>query len=63
LTKKALVSIFEILWSLTFFEDIARVLRDNAEFLEKIETISKDNHNEPLKKAAAGLVWKLIQGI
>jgi hypothetical protein len=48
---------------LTFFEEIARTLRASSEFLKRIQTISKDNSNEPLKKAVDGLVWKLIQGI
>ncbi|CAF2736925.1 unnamed protein product [Rotaria sp. Silwood2] len=61
LTRRALVLIFEILWCLTFFEEIARVLRADLNFLDKIQTISKDNKNEPLKKAVDGLVWKLIQ--
>jgi hypothetical protein len=63
LVKRSLVLIFEILWCLTFFEEIARTLRVSSEFLKRIQNISKDNSNEPLKKAADGLVWKLIQGI
>ncbi|CAF0829826.1 unnamed protein product [Rotaria sp. Silwood1] len=61
LTRRALILIFEILWCLTFIEEIARALRADSNFLDKIQTISKDNNNEPLKKAIDGLVWKLIQ--
>ncbi|CAF3619897.1 unnamed protein product [Rotaria sordida] len=61
LTKKALALIFEILWSLTFFDEIARILRADSNFLDKIQTISKNQKLEPLKKAVDGLVWKLIQ--
>ena len=60
--KRALVLLIEILWSLTFVEEIAQTLRANLEFLSRIQTISQDNLNEPLKKAADGLIWKLIQG-
>ncbi len=62
LTGRPLVLIFEILWCLTFFEESACALRANSGFLQRIETISKDNSNEPLKKATDGLIWKLIQG-
>jgi hypothetical protein len=63
LSGRALVLTFEILWCLTFIEEIARALRANSYFLEKIQTISEDKSNEPLRKAADGLVWKLIKGI
>jgi hypothetical protein len=62
LTQRALVLIYEILWSLTFFEDIARALRANDAFLQKILTMSQDTTNRPLKKAVDGLYWKLVQG-
>jgi hypothetical protein len=61
LTDKANILIFEILWSLTFREESALILRSNKKFLEKIQSISQDSDNEPLKKAADGLVWKLIR--
>jgi hypothetical protein len=63
LSGRALVLTLEILWCLTFIEEIARALRANSDFLEKIQTISEDKSNEPLRKAADGLVWKLIKGI
>ncbi len=63
LTERAHVLIFEILWSLTFHEEVALVLRLNDEFLGKIQTISQDSEDEPLKKAADGLFWKLIRGM
>jgi hypothetical protein len=62
-TDKALSIILEILWSLTFREEGALALRSNKTFLDEIQTISKNNNNESLKKAADGLVWKLIRGI
>ena len=34
----------------------------NPELLEKVQAISKDSKDEGLKKAADGLVWKLIRG-
>jgi hypothetical protein len=48
---------------LTFHEEVALVLRRNDKFLGKIETISQDSEDEPLKKAADGLFWKLIRGM
>ena len=59
---KALVSILEILWSLTFFEDIARSLRTDTEFHALIQRIATSNPDEALKKAVDGLKWKLVQG-
>jgi hypothetical protein len=63
LSGRALVIVFEILLCLAFIEGIAGALRANTAFVEKIRTTAEDNTNEPLKKAAGGLVWKLIQGI
>ena len=62
-TDTALITTLKLLWSLTFREEGALALRSNKNFLDKIQTISKDNNNEPLKKAADGLVWKLIRGM
>jgi hypothetical protein len=62
LTDRAQILILETLWSLTFREEGALALRSNDKFLDKIQTISSDSKNEPLKKAADGLVWKLIRG-
>ncbi|UJR27657.1 hypothetical protein I4U23_008938 [Adineta vaga] len=61
LTGKAYVLLLEILWSLTFHDESAVLLRSNASFLKRIETISKESRDEALKKAADGLVWKLIR--
>ena len=63
LTGKAHVSIVEILWSLTFHDESALILRSDPTFLKTIENISRESHDEALKKAADGLVWKLIRGI
>ena len=62
LADKAQVLNLEILWSLTFREEGALALRSNENFLNKIQTMSKNSNNEALKKAADGLVWKLIRG-
>ncbi|CAF0801731.1 unnamed protein product [Adineta ricciae] len=61
LTGKAHVSIVEILWSLTFHDESALILRSDPTFLKTIENISRESHDEALKKAADGLVWKLIR--
>ena len=63
LTGKSLVLLYEILWSLTFSDNIARALRNNSAFVEKIQNISKGDNNEAMKKAVDGLVWKLLKGI
>ena len=63
LTGKSLVLLYEILWSLTFFEETARALRANADFLGKIEAISKGDSDGALKRAVSGLVWTLLEGI
>jgi len=62
LTGRAQILILEILWALTFHEQGALALRSNENFLNKIQAISTDSTNEPLKKAADGLIWKLIRG-
>lgn len=62
-TQTALPLLFETLWTSSFSQDVAAVLRDNAALLQQIQTISKDTRDESLKKAAEGLVWKLIKGI
>ncbi|CAF4274835.1 unnamed protein product, partial [Adineta steineri] len=61
LTEKALILLYEILWCLAFFEDIASSLSANPNFLDKILTISKDSNSMSLKRAVGGLIWKLIQ--
>lgn len=62
LTDRAQILILETLWSLTFREESASALRSNSKFLRKIQNISLNSRNEPLKKAADGLVWKLVRG-
>jgi len=62
-SESALPLLLETLWSSSFSPDIAKTLRTNPELVEKIQTISKNADNESLKKAADGLVWKLVQGI
>ncbi|CAM4778464.1 unnamed protein product [Rotaria magnacalcarata] len=52
---------FEILWSLAFSDDIASVLRTNSNFLDKIQSIAKDNKDESVKKVIDELVWKLVE--
>ncbi|CAF0826673.1 unnamed protein product [Adineta ricciae] len=61
LTGKSLVLLYEILWSLTFSDNIARALRNNSAFVEKIQNVSKGDSNEAMKKAVDGLVWKLLK--
>ena len=62
LTDRSQILILETLWSLTFREESASALRANPKFLRKIQNISLNSRNEPLKKAADGLVWKLVRG-
>ncbi|CAM4836539.1 unnamed protein product [Rotaria magnacalcarata] len=61
LTKRPLMCTFEILWSLAFSDDIASVLRTNSNFLDKIQSIAKDNKDESVKKVIDELVWKLVE--
>lgn len=63
LSQRALVLVYEVLWRLAFIEEIARVLRMDTEFLNRIREISVEHTDESLKKAVDGLIWKLIQGI
>lgn len=63
LTGTALTLSLETLWSLSFSQDIARVLRGDSKLQEKIQTVSKNTNDEALKKATNGLLWKLVQGI
>lgn len=61
LTDKSHTLVLEVLWSLTFNEQGAQALRSNPAFLNKIQMISTNSNDEALKKAADGLVWKLIR--
>jgi len=58
-----LVLVYEVLWCLTFIDEIAEALRSNAEFLQQLKDISATNTDESFKKTVDGLIWKLIQGI
>jgi type VI protein secretion system component VasF len=62
LPQAAITPLLITFWSLSFAPDAAAALRTNTELLEKIQTISKATQDEGLKKAADGLVWKLIKG-
>ena len=62
LKDRTLILVFEILWSLTFCQQGALALRSSPAFLNKIQAIAADNQDEALKKAADGLVWKLVRG-
>jgi hypothetical protein len=62
LTRESLTLVLETLWTMTFLKEAAVALHGNAVFLEKIQTASKSNSDEGLKKAADGLVWKLVRG-
>jgi hypothetical protein len=53
----------EILWALSFSPEAALQLRNSPQFLEKVQTMSKETNDEAMKKASDGLVWKLVQGI
>lgn len=58
-----LALLLEIIWSLAFLPDAARDMRCNAKFLEEIQKMSKNNEgNEAIKKASAGILWKIVQG-
>ncbi|CAF3545088.1 unnamed protein product [Rotaria socialis] len=61
LMKRPLILTFEMLWSLAFSDDIGSVLRTNSNFLDKIQSIAKDNKDTSVKKVIDGLIWKLAQ--
>jgi hypothetical protein len=63
LTGSLLKLLVEILCSLSFSPEAALQLRNNPQFLEKVQTMSKETNDEAMKKASDGLVWKLVQGI
>jgi hypothetical protein len=63
LVHTELIVLLETLWTLSFSQNIAQVLRANPQLLEKVQTASKNTTDEGLKKAADGLVWKLVRGI
>ena len=52
----------ETMWALTFHAQLGTVLRANAQFMAKIEKLSASTTDEAVKKAADGLVWKLVLG-
>lgn len=61
--EQSLVRLFETLWSLSFSNNAALVLRQHQDFLDRIQEMSTKTNDERLEKATQGLVWKLIQGM
>ncbi len=51
--------VYDILWSLSFNQDIQEQLRSNPVFMAKLSYLGKECDNEQLRKIAHGLLWNL----
>jgi hypothetical protein len=51
--------VFDILWALSFNQDIQQQLRSNTSFMSKLSYLAKEYDNEQMRKITHGLLWNL----
>ena len=51
--------VFDILWALSFNQDIQRQLRSNSNFISKLSCLGRDCDNSKTRKIIHGLLWNL----
>ena len=51
--------VYDILWALSFNEDIQQQLRSNSNFMSKLVHLAKETDNEQMRMIAHGLLWNL----
>ncbi|CAF1677873.1 unnamed protein product, partial [Didymodactylos carnosus] len=54
-------SSLETLWAMTFNEAGAEILKNNKLFLDNIKVFTTQRDDEGVRKAADGLIWKLVK--
>ncbi|CAF2757791.1 unnamed protein product [Rotaria sp. Silwood2] len=62
LEGKALVLAYDVIWKLSFNEEIRDILNSYPNLVDRIRKIAHDDKNEPLKRVASGIFWKLEKG-
>ncbi|CAF1512319.1 unnamed protein product [Adineta steineri] len=50
---------FDILWALSFNQDIQQQLRSNTMFMSKLLNLAKECDNEKMRKITHGILWNL----
>ena len=51
--------VFDILWALSFNQDIQQQLRSNTMFMSKLVHLAKECDNEKMRKMMHGILWNL----
>ncbi|CAM4833177.1 unnamed protein product [Rotaria magnacalcarata] len=51
--------VYDIIWALSFNQDIQQQLRSNSPFICKLTQLSRQPENEQMRKAIDGILWNL----
>jgi hypothetical protein len=51
--------VFDIIWALSFNQDIQQQLRSSSAFMSKLAHLAKDTDNEQMRKTIHGILWNL----
>ncbi|CAF3337407.1 unnamed protein product [Rotaria socialis] len=51
--------VYDIIWALSFSQDIQQQLRSNPSFMSKLTRLAKQSENEQMRKAINGILWNL----
>ncbi|CAF1581342.1 unnamed protein product [Rotaria magnacalcarata] len=51
--------VYDIIWALSFNQDIQQQLRSNSPFICKLTRLSRQPENEQMRKAIDGILWNL----
>ena len=50
---------FDIIWALSFNQDIQQQLRSSTSFMSKLAHLEKESNNEQMRKIIHGILWNL----
>jgi len=51
--------VYDVLWALSFNQDIQQQLRSSSTFMSKLAHFAKENDDEQMRKVTHGLLWNL----
>ncbi|CAF4627401.1 unnamed protein product [Rotaria sp. Silwood1] len=51
--------VYDIIWALSFNQDIQQQLRSNSAFMSKLTHLAKESKNDQMKKNIHGILWNL----
>jgi hypothetical protein len=51
--------VFDIIWALSFNQDIQQQLRSSSAFMSKLSHLAKETDNEQMRKTIHGILWNL----